>query len=125
MRAACVISAVFAMANFPDGLDQLFSSPNWVIVAQPVVVTSFHVSLTLYESEQFACFVRAPATGRSYVPLHRGKDQEGVMRCPVCQLELGIERRAAEIVVTYSFKDWPAGFRCRQGGDPVLCDNLL
>ena len=28
------------------------------------------------------------------------------MRCPVCQLELGVERQAGEVVLTYSFKDW-------------------
>jgi hypothetical protein len=47
------------------------------------------------------------------------------MICPVCQLELGIERRAGELVLTYSFMDWAAGCRCRQSGDPVLCGNLL
>ena len=48
------------------------------------------------------------------------------MRCPGCQLELGIERRADELVVTYSFKDWTAaGCHCRERGDPVLCCKLL
>jgi hypothetical protein len=43
------------------------------------------------------------------------------MRCPVCELELGVERRAGEVVVTYSFKDWGQHCRCRAGGDPVTC----
>jgi hypothetical protein len=42
------------------------------------------------------------------------------MRCPVCQLELGVERQAGEVVLTYSFKDWAE--RCRhQRIDPVSC----
>jgi hypothetical protein len=48
------------------------------------------------------------------------------MRCPVCQLELGVERQAGEgeIVLTYSVKDWLE--RCSyQRGDPVLCANLM
>jgi len=47
------------------------------------------------------------------------------MRCPVCQLELGVERRADEVVLTYSFKDWGHRCRCRAGGDPVWCGHLL
>ena len=47
------------------------------------------------------------------------------MRCPICQLELGVERRAGELVLTYSFKEWMAACRCRDRGDPVLCGNLL
>ena len=50
---------------------------------------------------------------------------EGLMRCPVCQLELGIERRAGELVLTYSFKEWLAICLCRDRGDPVFCGNLL
>jgi hypothetical protein len=46
------------------------------------------------------------------------------MICPVCQLELGVERQAADVAVTYSIKDW--GERCRgQHGGPVLCRNLM
>jgi len=45
------------------------------------------------------------------------------MRCPTCGLELGVERRADELVVTYSFRDWKP--RCPNPGDPVLCSNLL
>jgi hypothetical protein len=47
------------------------------------------------------------------------------MRCPVCKLELGVERRADEVVLTYSFKDWGQRCRCRAGGDPVWCGHLL
>ena len=43
------------------------------------------------------------------------------MRCSVCQLELGVERRAGEVVLTYSFKDWGQHCRCSAGGDPVTC----
>ena len=43
------------------------------------------------------------------------------MRCPICQLELGVERRADELVLTYSFKDWEQRCRCRARGDPVFC----
>jgi hypothetical protein len=46
------------------------------------------------------------------------------MRCPVCQLELGVERRADEVVLTYSYKDWEQRCRFRQRGDPVLCGLL-
>jgi hypothetical protein len=46
------------------------------------------------------------------------------MRCPVCELELGVERQASEVVLRYSFKDWAD--RCSyQRGDPVLCANLM
>jgi hypothetical protein len=46
------------------------------------------------------------------------------MRCPVCQLELGVERQAGEVVLTYSLKDLAE--RCSyQRGDPVLCANLM
>ena len=46
------------------------------------------------------------------------------MRCPVCQLELGVERQAGEVVLTYSFGDWIQ--RCiYQRSDPVLCANLM
>ena len=47
------------------------------------------------------------------------------MRCPVCKLELGVERRANEVVLTYCFKDWGQRCRCRAGGDPVWCGHLL
>jgi len=47
------------------------------------------------------------------------------MICSVCQLELGIERRADEVVLTYSFKDWAARCRCRAEGDPAWCGHLL
>jgi hypothetical protein len=43
------------------------------------------------------------------------------MRCPVCELELGIERRTDEVVVTYHFEDWAQRCRCRSRGDPVSC----
>jgi hypothetical protein len=46
------------------------------------------------------------------------------MICPVCQLELGAERQAGEVVLTYSLNDWVQ--RCRyQRGDPALCSNLM
>ena len=47
------------------------------------------------------------------------------MRCPVCKLELGVERQAGEeVVLTYSFRDWVQ--RCTyQQGTPVLCANLM
>ena len=47
------------------------------------------------------------------------------MRCPVCKLELGVERRADEVVLTYSFEEWVLRCRCRSGGDPVWCGHLL
>jgi hypothetical protein len=43
------------------------------------------------------------------------------MICSVCQLELGVERGANEVVLTYCFKDWEQRCRCRQRGDPVSC----
>ena len=46
------------------------------------------------------------------------------MICPVCQLELGVERQAGEVVLTYSVGDWVQ--RCTyQRGTPVLCANLM
>ena len=47
------------------------------------------------------------------------------MICPACQLELGVERRADELVITYSFMDWAASCHCRERGDPVLCCKLM
>jgi hypothetical protein len=47
------------------------------------------------------------------------------MPCPLCQVELGIERREGELVLTYNFKDWRTHCACRDRGDPVLCSNLL
>jgi hypothetical protein len=41
------------------------------------------------------------------------------MICPVCQPELGVERREDELVLTYSFKEWVAGCRSRAEGDPA------
>ena len=52
---------------------------------------------------------------------HRG----GLMHCPVCELELGVERLGGELVLTYSFKEWTAGCRCPARGDPALCGHLL
>jgi hypothetical protein len=44
------------------------------------------------------------------------------MICPFCQLELGVERQAGEVVLTYSLND--RAQRCRhQRGDPVLCQS--
>ena len=47
------------------------------------------------------------------------------MICPVCRLELGVERRADELVLTYRFDEWTAGCRCRARGDPAWCGHLL
>ena len=47
------------------------------------------------------------------------------MRCPFCQLELGVERLAEELVLTYSYKDWEQRCCCRAGGDPAWCGHLL
>jgi hypothetical protein len=46
------------------------------------------------------------------------------MLCPVCQLELGVERRADELVLTYSFGDLKTRCLFRDRGNPVLCGNL-
>ena len=46
------------------------------------------------------------------------------MLCPVCQLELGVERRADELVLTYTWKEWAARCRNRARGDPVSCAML-
>jgi hypothetical protein len=40
------------------------------------------------------------------------------MICPACQLELGVERQAGEVVLRYSIKRY-------HRGDPVLCANLM
>ena len=67
-----------------------------------------------------------------YVALGAGKIGEaagrksrvgGPMICPICKLELGVERPEGEVVLTYSLKDW-AGCTYR-GGNPVLCPNLM
>jgi hypothetical protein len=47
------------------------------------------------------------------------------MRCPICQLELGVERQAAEVALTYSFSDWEQHCHHRAAGDPVWCGHLL
>ena len=47
------------------------------------------------------------------------------MICPVCKFELGVERRAYEVVLTYSFVEWAAVCPSRALGDPVLCGHLL
>jgi len=47
------------------------------------------------------------------------------MLCPVCELELGVERRAGEVVLTYSFEEWTVGCRSRDRGDPAWCCHLL
>ena len=45
------------------------------------------------------------------------------MICHGCRLELGIERRAEEVVVTYSYRDWKPAMPSPD--DPALCSNLL
>jgi len=47
------------------------------------------------------------------------------MLCAVCQVELGIECREGEVVLTYNSKDWRARCAYRDRGDPVLCSNFL
>jgi hypothetical protein len=47
------------------------------------------------------------------------------MRCPVCELELGVERQDGEVVLTYSFGDWVQRCRYLQRGDPTWCGLLL
>ena len=46
------------------------------------------------------------------------------MRCPMCELELGVERRAGELVLTYSLKELAAA-GCRARGDPARCCHML
>jgi hypothetical protein len=46
------------------------------------------------------------------------------MNCPVCQLELGIERREDELVLRWNAQDWRARCSLREPGDPVLCTHL-
>ena len=43
------------------------------------------------------------------------------MICPVCGLELGVERQGDELVLTYTWKEWAARCRSRARGDPVSC----
>jgi hypothetical protein len=47
------------------------------------------------------------------------------MYCPKCRLELSVERRAGELILTHSFKEWPADCCCRTRGDPALCCKLM
>jgi hypothetical protein len=47
------------------------------------------------------------------------------MNCPVCQVQLGIERRADEVAVKYDLKDWSMRCPFRDRGDVLLCSNLL
>ena len=47
-----------------------------------------------------------------------------LMICPVCKVELGVERRASELVLTYSFKDWAVGCLQRDQGSPALCSEF-
>jgi hypothetical protein len=45
------------------------------------------------------------------------------MHCPVCHLELHVERQGDEVVLTYSLDEWLQ--RCRdQRGDPISCTHL-
>ena len=46
------------------------------------------------------------------------------MICPVCGLELGVERQAGEVVLTYSIGDWVQSCTY-QRGDPALCAHLM
>src|SRR5262245_5068640 len=48
----------------------------------------------------------------------------GLMICPVCRLEVGLERRAGELALTWSAEDWSKRCLSRDLGDPVLCKNL-
>jgi hypothetical protein len=47
------------------------------------------------------------------------------MNCPVCQVQLGIERRVDEVAVEYDLKDWIMRCPFRDRGDALLCSNLL
>ena len=47
------------------------------------------------------------------------------MICPVCQLEVGVERREGELALTWNMEDWKKSCVARDRGDPVLCTNLL
>jgi len=47
------------------------------------------------------------------------------MRCPVCQLELGIEHRDGELVLQYDLEAWKIRCPGRDRGDPVLCSGLM
>jgi hypothetical protein len=47
------------------------------------------------------------------------------MTCPVCKLELGIERREGELVLTWNVEDWRKHCTSRDLGSPTLCSNLL
>jgi hypothetical protein len=47
------------------------------------------------------------------------------MICPTCRLELGIERRADELVATYDLEAFRLQCACRELGDPLLCGNSL
>jgi len=46
------------------------------------------------------------------------------MICPVCRLELGVERREGELVLTYSVGDWRVRCANVDRGGPVLCSSL-
>jgi hypothetical protein len=47
------------------------------------------------------------------------------MICPVCKLELEIERHEAELVLTWRVEDWTKSCVLRDRGDPGMCRNLL
>jgi hypothetical protein len=46
------------------------------------------------------------------------------MICPVCQLEIGVERWEGELALTYNFKEWTARCLRRDKGSPALCNEL-
>jgi len=46
------------------------------------------------------------------------------MICPVCKMELGIERREGELVLRWNVEDWRKRCANRDRDDPVLCSNL-
>jgi hypothetical protein len=73
-------------------------------------------------------FCMGAALSPVYVDPHAGRAstfERGSMRCPVCQLELGIERRDGEFTLTYNLSDWSKRCPCRDRGGPVLCSNLM
>jgi hypothetical protein len=46
------------------------------------------------------------------------------MICSVCQLELGIERREGELLLSWDFRDWRTRCVSLDRGDPLMCKNL-
>ena len=60
------------------------------------------------------CYAPLVAAKGAKRPKGRAASEEPMI-CPVCRLELGVERQAGEVVLTYSFGDWVRALHATSG----------